>query len=63
MSYIMYSHADYFSNGSVDIRESALDNSKVSPEVIESIAAHTISILFNKVTGPSVRLSLVPLFR
>ncbi|EPB87379.1 hypothetical protein HMPREF1544_05805 [Mucor circinelloides 1006PhL] len=50
------------SSGSVDIRESALDNSKVSPEVIESIAAHTISILFNKVTGPSVRLSLVPLF-
>ncbi|KAL9544314.1 hypothetical protein MBANPS3_007690 [Mucor bainieri] len=50
------------SNGSVDIRDSALDNSKVSPEVIESIAAHTISILFNKVTGPSVRLSLVPLF-
>ncbi|CEP09424.1 hypothetical protein [Parasitella parasitica] len=50
------------SDGTVDIRDSALDNNKVSPEVIESIAVHTVSIVFNKVTGPSVRLSLVPLF-
>ncbi|KAI8637358.1 hypothetical protein BD408DRAFT_57900 [Parasitella parasitica] len=50
------------SDGTVDIRDSALDNNRVNPEIIESIAAHTVSILFNKVTGPSVRLSLVPLF-
>jgi hypothetical protein len=53
-----------FSNndGSIDIRDSALDNQNINNTVIELLAAHTISILFNKVTGPSVRLSLVPLF-
>jgi hypothetical protein len=52
----------FSSNGTIDIRASALNNSSVSLQVIESIAAHTISILFNKLTGPTVRLSLVPLF-
>ncbi|KAG2214014.1 hypothetical protein INT47_001285 [Mucor saturninus] len=51
------------SDGSIDIRESALNHSKViNDQLIGWVAAHTISILFNKVTGPSVRLSLVPLF-
>ncbi|KAI7895709.1 uncharacterized protein EV154DRAFT_412753, partial [Mucor mucedo] len=50
-------------DGSIDIRESALNHSKViNDQLIGWVAAHTISILFNKVTGPSVRLSLVPLF-
>jgi hypothetical protein len=50
------------SDGTIDIRDSSLDNSNINHHVIELLAAHTVSILFNKVTGPSVRLSLVPLF-
>ncbi|KAI8987764.1 hypothetical protein BDF20DRAFT_852105 [Mycotypha africana] len=46
----------------VDIEESALDNEKINLQAIESIAAHTVSLLFSKVTGPFVRRSLTPLF-
>ncbi|CAO3655219.1 unnamed protein product [Mucor hiemalis] len=49
-------------DGSIDIRDSVLDNGKVNKHIIDLLAAHTVSILFNKLTGPSVRISLVPLF-
>lgn len=49
-------------DGSIDIRDSVLDNGKVNKHIIGLLAAHTVSILFNKLTGPSVRISLVPLF-
>ncbi|KAI8054905.1 hypothetical protein BDF21DRAFT_403980 [Thamnidium elegans] len=45
----------------IDIRDSALSN-KINNHVIELLAVHTVSILFNKVTGPSVRLALSHLF-
>ncbi|KAI9469992.1 MAG: hypothetical protein EXX96DRAFT_491301, partial [Benjaminiella poitrasii] len=49
-------------SGSIDIRHSAIDNNKVNDQVNELLAAHTISLLFGKVTGPLIRISLTPLF-
>ncbi|KAI8885042.1 hypothetical protein K501DRAFT_271108 [Backusella circina FSU 941] len=48
--------------GTVDIRESALNNGDMNMKMIEQVAAHTISVLFSKVTGPLVRLSFSLLF-
>ncbi|KAI8883558.1 hypothetical protein K501DRAFT_323404 [Backusella circina FSU 941] len=47
-------------HGSIDIRVSKTED--IQEESVERLAIHTISLLFNKVTGASVRLSLSPLF-
>lgn len=45
----------------INIRDTALSND-IDNHVIDLLAAHTVSLLFNKVTGPSVRLALSHLF-
>ncbi|RCH80384.1 hypothetical protein CU098_002979, partial [Rhizopus stolonifer] len=34
----------------------------LNPQIIESLAAYTTTLLFNRLTGPSIRFSLTPLF-
>ncbi|KAG0854732.1 hypothetical protein G6F17_006102 [Rhizopus arrhizus] len=46
----------------IDIRQSALDNDCINEHYIRSVAIHTLSILFNKLTGHYVRISLDLLF-
>jgi hypothetical protein len=52
----------YFSDHTIDIRDSVIDKQEIDPDVLESLASQTISALFGNVTGPLVRRSLAPLF-
>ncbi|RCH81725.1 plasma membrane localization protein [Rhizopus stolonifer] len=52
---------DHSNVGTMDIRESTFKNT-IDQHCIQSIATHTICILFNKLTGHYIRLSLVPVF-
>ncbi|CEG74206.1 hypothetical protein RMATCC62417_09451 [Rhizopus microsporus] len=49
-------------DGTIDIRESALNNNKLGDSYIQLIATHTLTILFNKLTGHYVRVTLGLLF-
>ncbi|KAG1526450.1 hypothetical protein G6F52_002414 [Rhizopus delemar] len=48
-------------NETIDIRESALNNDKLDDAYIQSIASHTLSILFSKLTGHYIRMSVTSL--
>ncbi|KAI7899457.1 uncharacterized protein BX663DRAFT_520974 [Cokeromyces recurvatus] len=50
-------------SGSIDIRHSAINNNKINDQVNELLATHTITLLFSKITGPLIRISLTPLFK
>ncbi|KAI8993550.1 hypothetical protein BDB01DRAFT_776675 [Pilobolus umbonatus] len=52
----------YDTQDAIDISVSAVNNSTLDISDIERLAAETISAFFNKLNGPSVRMSLVPLF-
>lgn len=50
-----------FSNEAIDIRESALNNDKLDDAYIQAVASHTLSILFSKLTGHYIRMSVTSL--
>ncbi|KAI8380718.1 hypothetical protein BD560DRAFT_386912 [Blakeslea trispora] len=51
------------STSGIDIRVSVFDLPQIDKQLIESLAAYTISLLFSKLIGPFVRYSLKPLFK
>ncbi|KAG0740189.1 hypothetical protein G6F57_005991 [Rhizopus arrhizus] len=48
-------------NEAIDIRESALNNDKLDDAYIQAVASHTLSILFSKLTGHYIRMSVTSL--
>ncbi|CAO3673382.1 unnamed protein product [Rhizopus stolonifer] len=49
-------------NETIDIRKSALNNDRLNNNYLQSVAAHTLSILFSKLTALQIKISLGFLF-